>query len=208
MALTDLGKVSFEQGEVEQALKTAREALTVTESINDTWGLSHALQFLGDIHHQIGEWDAAIGYFERSLPHVREIGDHFAEGVALANLSILYNLKEDHHASGHAAEQAFIAFQAIGDELQQPFPLRMMGYSAINAGNLVRARTLIVESLKGNRGQDHLPGQLACLVAIGACELTQDNAEKAATYATLVENRINSEAISYWSQMRLSSINC
>jgi len=153
------------------------------------------LQFLGDIYHQIGEWDTAIGYFERSLPYIREIGDRFAEGVALANLSILYNLNEDHHASGHAAEQSFIAFQSIGDELQQPFPLRMMGYSAINAGNLVRARTLIVESLKGNRGLDHLPGQLACLVAIGICELAQENIEKATTYAAFVENRINAEAI-------------
>jgi predicted ATPase len=195
MALTALGKVTFEQGETEQALKTAREALAITESINDTWGLSHALQFLGNIHHQIGEHDIAIEYFERSLPHIREIGDRYAEGITLANLSTLYNLKEDHHASGHAAEQSLMAFQAIGDELQQPFPLRMMGYSAIKAGNLVRARTLIMESLKGNRGQNHFPGQLACLVAIGAWELAQDNIEKALTYAALVENRINTEAI-------------
>ena len=196
MALTALGKVSFEQGEIEQALQTAHAALVTTERINDTWGLSHALQFLGDIHHKSGEQDAAIDYFERSLSYIREIGDRFAEGVALANLSILYNLNEDHHASGHAAEQSFIAFQSIGDELQQPFPLRMMGYSAINSGNFVRARALIVESLKGNRGQDHFPGQLACLVAVATCELAQDNMEKAAIYAALIESRIKHESIS------------
>ena len=72
----------------------------------------------------------------------------------------------------------------------------MMGYSAINAGNLIRARALILESLKGNRGLDHFQGQLACLVAMGTCELAQDNVEKAITYAALVENRINTEAMS------------
>ena len=196
MSLTDLGKVSFEQGEIEQALATAREALAITESINDTWGLSHALQFLGSLHRHSGERDTAIDYFERSLPHIREIGDRFAEGETLANLAILYNLKEDYPASGHAAEKSFIAFQSIGDELQQPFPLRMMGYSAISAGNIIRARALILESLKGNRGLDHLPGQLACLVAMGICELAQDNIEKAVTFAALVEDRIQSESIS------------
>jgi len=34
------------------------------------------------------------------------------------------------------------------------------------------------------------------LVAIGTCELAQDNVEKAITYAVLVENRMNAEAIS------------
>jgi len=196
MALTDLGKVSFEQGEIGQALTTAKEALAIAEGINDTWGLSHALQLLGTLHGQIGERDTAIDYFEHSLPHIRAIGDRFAEGKTLTNLAILYYLKEDYPASGHAAEKSFIAFQSIGDELQQPVPLRMMGYSAINAGNIVRARALILESLKGSRGQDHFPGQLACLVAMGTCELAQENVEKAITYAALVEDRIQSESIS------------
>ena len=196
IALTNLSRVLNEQGESERARATAKEALAIVEGINDTWGMSHALQLLGSLHRLSGERDTAINYFERSLPHIREIGDRFAEGETLANLAILYNIKEDYPASGHAAEQSFTAFQSIGDELQQPFPLRMMGYSAINAGNVVRARALILESLKGNRGLDHLPGQLACLVAMGTCELAQDNVEKALTYAALVEDRIHSESIS------------
>ena len=196
MALTDLSLVLFEQGEAEWAIATGKEALAIAEGINDTWGLSHALRALGSIHRQLGERDLSIAYFERSLSYIREIGDRFAEGETLANLAILYNLKEDYSASGHAAEKSLIAFQSIGDELQQPFPLRMMGYSAMYVGNVVRARALILESLKGNRALDHLPGQLACLVAVAACELAQDNLEKALMYAALVEDRIQSESIS------------
>ena len=196
IALTDLSEVFLEQSETQQALVMIEEALTIAESINDIWGLSHVLQFQGLLHRFMGEYDKAITYFERCLPYARDIGDRFAEGIALSNLSILYNLQADYSASGHAAEQSFIAFQSIGDEVQQPFPLRMMGYSAIQAGNIVRARNLIRESLNGNRAKDHLPGQLSCLVAIGACELAQGNLEKAISYAALVENRLNAESIS------------
>ncbi|HEU0294674.1 MAG TPA: tetratricopeptide repeat protein [Anaerolineales bacterium] len=196
IALTDLGKVLLETGETAQAISNAKEALTIAEGINDTWGLSHTLHFLGSLHRKIGEIDTAIYYFERSLPQSRELGDRLTEGTTLANLSSLYNLKEAYSAAGHAAEKSFVAFQAIGDEMHQPFPLRLMGYSAIQVGNIARARTLIVESLRGSYEQDHLPGQLSCLVAIGICELAQGNAEKAVTYAMLVKNRLDVESIS------------
>ncbi|HEX6035916.1 MAG TPA: hypothetical protein VFY83_15875, partial [Anaerolineales bacterium] len=138
--------------------------------------------------------DTAIDYFERSLPAIRLIGDRYAEGITLANLSILYNLKEDYSASGHAAERSFALFQSIGDEVQQPFPLRMMGYSAIHARNMIRARTLILESLKGNRGQGHVLGQLACLIALATCEMMEENVTKAVTLAGFAETHKQTEA--------------
>lgn len=196
IALIYLGKVLLEQGETEQADTAGQEALKIAHSVNDTWAISHALLFMGSLRRFTEKRAEAIEYFEYSLPQIREIGDRLSEGMVLANLAILYNIKSDFAASGHVAEQAFVAFQAIGDEMQQPFPLRMMGYSAINAGNIVRARALILESLKGNHRLDNFPGQLACLVAIGTCELAQENIEKATTYAALVENRINAESIS------------
>ena len=194
MALTSLGRALDEQGEHERALAVTEEALAIAEQIDDTWGISFALQSLGAINRLMGKQDVAIGYFERSLPVIRLIGDRFAEGVTLANLSILYNLKENYPASGHAAERSFALFQAIGDEMQQPFPLRMMGYSAIHAGNTVRAHTLILESLKGNCGQGHIPGQLACLIALGTCELEEGNVTKAVTLAGLAENHMQTES--------------
>jgi len=72
----------------------------------------------------------------------------------------------------------------------------MMGYSAINAGNIIRARALIIESLRGNRRQGHIPGQLACLIALGTCELVEGNVAKAITLASFAENRMHDESIS------------
>jgi predicted ATPase len=194
MALTSLGRAYEETLEYERALLTTKEALAIAEQVDDTWGIIHALQLLGAINRFNSDYDVAIDYFERSLPAVRLIGDRFAEGITLANLSILYNLKENYSASGHTAEQSFALFQSIGDEVQQPFPLRMLGYSAIHAGNGVRARSLMIESLKGNRAQGHVSGQLACLVALGTLEIAEGNAVKAVTFAGLVENYLQAES--------------
>jgi predicted ATPase len=204
MALTSLGRALDELGEHERAIAVTEEALAIAEQIDDTWGISHAFQSLGAINRLMGEREAAIGYFERSLPAIRSIGDRFAEGMTLANLSILYNLKADHAASGHAAERSFALFQGIGDEMQQPFPLRMMGYSAIHAGNLIRARTLIAESLKGNHMQGHIPGQLSCLIALGACELEEGNVPKAVKLASLVGSRLQTESFSLMEPDRIA----
>ena len=194
MALTSLGRAYEETGEHERAFATAKEALAIAEQIDDTWGMIHALQLLGGISRFHFDYEVAIDYFKRSLPAIRLIGDRYAEGITLANLSILYNLKENYSASGHAAEQSFALFQSIGDEVQQPFPLRMMGYSAIQAGNAVRAHSLIIESLKGNRALGHISGQLACLIALGKWELSEGNLIKAVTFAGLAQNYLRTES--------------
>jgi non-specific serine/threonine protein kinase len=194
MALTSLGRTYEETREHERALVTTKEALAIAEQVDDTWGIIHALQLLGAINRSKFDYDVAIDYFERSLPAIRLIGDRFAEGITLANLSILYSLKENYPASGHAAERSFALFQSIGDEVQQSFPLRMMGYSAIYAGNMVRAHSLIIESLKGNRTQGHVPGQLACLIALGTCEIAKGNVIKAVTFAGLAKSYLQRES--------------
>jgi tetratricopeptide (TPR) repeat protein len=193
MALTSLGRAYEETFEHERALATTKEALAIAEQIDDTWGLIHALQLLGTINRFSSDYETSIGYFERSLPAIRLIGDRFAEGITLANLSVLYNLKGDYPASGHAGEQSFVLFQSIGDEVQQAFPLRMMGYSAVQVGNVVRARSLIRESLKGNHALGHVLGQLACLIALATCDMKEGNIRKAIAIAGLAEHFLHTE---------------
>lgn len=194
MALTSLGRAYEETLEHERALATTQEALAIAEQIDDTWGTIHALQLLGAINRFNFNYEVAIDYFERSLPAIRLIGDRFADGITLANLSILYNLKGNYPAAGHAAERSFVLFQSIGDEVQQPFSLRMMGYSAVQAGNIIRARSLMLESLRGNHGQGHNLGQVACLIALATCDLREGNISRAVEYAGLAENYLQSES--------------
>jgi hypothetical protein len=70
-------------------------------------------------------------------------------------------------------------FQLVGDETQQPYPLRLMSYAAIQAGNLVRARVLMRESLIGNANLQNLRGQLCCLVGMAQCSLAEKQVQEA-----------------------------
>ena len=115
------------------------------------------------------------------------VGDKFVVGSGLVNLASLANQQGQFEESGHYAEEALSIFQWIGDETQQPFPLRLMGYAAIHAGNLVRAQVLMRESLIGNVNLQNLREQLACLVGIAYCTLVEEGCEQAVRLCALAD---------------------
>ncbi len=189
VSLTNLGMVLNRKGDFAGAQATLEEALAIANRTNDIWGVSHALLSLGAINRFNGQYDAAIEYFIRSLEPTLKIGDRQSEGVTYSNLALLYYVKGNYEKVGDCAEKSFAVFQALGNEHQTPYPLRMMGYSAIHAGNVVRARVLVRESLIGNHAIADLPGQLACLIAMAQCDLAEKNLKNAVRLAALAEQQ-------------------
>jgi len=195
LALASLGWILYTEGDSEGALSTLEEALAIASRVDDTWGISHALHNLGAINRFSKKYDEAIEYMERCLDVSLKVGDRRAQGTALSNLAIFYNLQDDYARSEDYSQRAFAIYQTMGDEYQQPFPLRMMGYAAIHAGNLARARILIQESLRGNRGLRDIPGQLACVVATARCALAEKDSKKAVSFCALIESRIHADGV-------------
>jgi len=117
------------------------------------------------------------------------IGDRHAEGVTYSNLALLYFVKGNYVKAGECAEKSFAVFQTMANEYQSPYPLRMMGYSAIHAGNLVRARVLMRESLIGNYAIADTPGQLACLIGMAHCDLADKDLKSAVMLCALAETQ-------------------
>jgi hypothetical protein len=98
-------------------------------------------------------------------------------------------VKGNYAKAGECAEKSFAVFQTMGNEFQSPYPLRMMGYSAVQAGNVVRARVLVRESLIGNYGIADVPGQLACLVGISNCDMAEKDFKSAVMLCALAETQ-------------------
>ena len=122
-------------------------------------------------------------------------GDRSGAGISLANLAIVTNLQEEYAESGQYARQALRVFRAIGNEEQQPFPLRMMAYAALHEGDLERARALCLESLKGNYELGHTTGMLACLVTMADIELANDHPAVTAKLCALVESQLEANSL-------------
>jgi len=189
VSLTNLGVLLNKEGDFAGAQSTLEEALAIASRTNDIWGIGHALLSLGSINRFNSNHDAAIDYFVRSLEVTLRIGDRHAEGVTYSNLALLYFVKGNYVKAGECAEKSFAVFQTMANEYQSPYPLRMMGYSAIHAGNLVRARVLMRESLIGNYAIADTPGQLACLIGMAHCDLADKDLKSAVMLCALAETQ-------------------
>jgi len=189
VSLTNLGLILNKEGDFKGAQATMEESLAIATRTTDLWGMGHALMSLGSINRFTKNYQAATNYFTRSLETILRIGDRRAEGIVNSNLALLHFVNGDYAQSGDCAEKSYAVFEAMGNEYQMPYPLRMMGYSAVHAGNLVRARVLISESLRGNYAIADTLGQLACIVAMAYCDLADKDHKNAARLCALAESQ-------------------
>ena len=191
IALTSLGVVLYQTKKYSESSAVIQEALQIATQENDPWGKSYALRVQADNLRFDGKLNEALPAFQRALEISLAIEDRISAGMELANMSMLANVLEDYPASGKYAEAALAAFQAIGNEYQQPFPLRLLAYSALSAGDLERARTLGIESLKGNHALGHKTGVLACLLALAHIEAATGNFIHAAELYSFIKIQLN-----------------
>jgi predicted ATPase len=193
IALTSLGIVLYQQKKHTESTAVIKEALQIATQENDLWGKSYALRIQADNLRFDGKFSEALPAFKRALDISLAIEDRISAGMELANMSMLANVLEDYPASGRYAESALATFQGIGNEYQQPFPLRMMAYSALYAGDVERARTLCIESLKGNHALGHKTGVLACLLTLADIELAQADLTDSAELYAFVKRQLQAE---------------
>ena len=197
ISLLLLGTILLRQGELVRAHTTVLEGLALAEKLSDPWAIASGLQTLGEIFLQNKEYVEARMNFERSLAASRVVGDKIIIGNALVSLAILTNLQKQFEESDRYAEEALGIFHLVGDETQQPFPMRLMGYAAVHAGNLVRARVLMRESLIGNTNLQDLGGQLACLVGMAQCSLAENAVQEAVMLCTLAHRYMDEAKLKF-----------
>ncbi|MCI0554438.1 MAG: tetratricopeptide repeat protein [Anaerolineae bacterium] len=194
-SLASLGSVLHKQGDHAAAHAMLEESLGIATRISDHWSIVNASQIRGYMFRLEGKFAEAQIHFERCKEVAHMMGDRINLGIALSNLSNMTNMQEDYAGSGRYAAQSLRIFRAVGDELELPFPMRMMAYAALHAGDTPRARVLIRESLTGNRRLEHIPGQLACVVAFAKCSLAEKDAKKAVSLCALIETRMKADGV-------------
>jgi len=175
LALTGLSTVTFQQGKKEEADVLVKEAIQIATRENDLWAQNHAIRVQADHLHLEGHLEESLNTYKRALDMSLVTEDHISAGMQLANMALIANVLEDYTASGNYAKSAISIFQMIGSEYQQPFPQRMMAYSAMKAGDLDLARSYLTESLRGNQKLGHQAGILSCLIAFAELEYMKQN---------------------------------
>lgn len=203
-ALTALGSVLHIQGHSTQAQQALDEALQVSAKIHDPWGECYARRTWADNLLQENRFDEALQVYEHALKVAVLIDDRISIGMILANMALTSNVLGDFPSSGAYAARSLGVFQAIGNEYQQPLPIRMMAYSALFANDLPRARSLCYESLEGNLAFGHETGVLASFAALSEVEAVEGNFHHAARIFALVRFYLAEKGITLMAPDRLS----
>ncbi|TKJ18519.1 adenylate/guanylate cyclase domain-containing protein, partial [Blastococcus sp. CCUG 61487] len=102
--LTNLARIAMDQGRLDDALEGGRQALELTEQIDDAEGLVASLQSLGDSARLAGDLGAARAHLERGLAESRQHELPYFTAHLLASLAavdLAEGLPED--ALAHAA---------------------------------------------------------------------------------------------------------
>jgi predicted ATPase/DNA-binding SARP family transcriptional activator len=198
LSLATLGIVLQRQGHQDEARAVLDEALQIAKQTKDIRGEGYALRMLANNLRIAGQFAEALSISQRALEVTTRVGDRLNVGQVLVNMAVLANAVQDYSTSGKYAKEAFDIFQAIGNEYQQPFPLRLMAYSALHTGDLKQARTLCMESLRRNQalGPDHKIGVVASLVTLAEIYLVEKNLDRAARLIVFVNSRLQKEGYS------------
>jgi tetratricopeptide (TPR) repeat protein len=115
IALTGLGVAQRILGENEASRTSLTEAYTICEALGDGEGMAHARMSLGNTLHNLGDYDGALGAYQRAEQLFRKSGRKGAVASALGNQSMVQAAIGHGDLAQALATESLAIGRAIGD---------------------------------------------------------------------------------------------
>ena len=148
--------------EAEQGIYLCQDALAFFRKVNDPYGISHALNILGDLSRQNGDYDLARHYYEECLQVATEAGDRLRAAVQYGNIGIAaYHQKQQQTADRMVRIGLRLYLEANIDVAVAMTMVGLAG-SAILTGKPERAARVLgaSQTLLGEMGARNQPSEL------------------------------------------------
>jgi len=164
--LLEQGVEQAQTGQVEAALQSFQQALTIYREINNRWSEGHALGNLGLAYHFLGNYTKAIEYHQQSLAIAREIKNRYDEGQSLGNLGIAYDFLEDYPKAIEYHQQSLAIAREIKNRRGEGQSLGHLGLAYNYLGDYPKAieyhqqSLAIAREIKNRRGEGNALGNL------------------------------------------------
>jgi len=100
----------------------------------------------GLIHDARGEYEAALGWYEKSVALQEALGDRAGLATTYNNIGLIYKARGEYEAALGWYEKSVALKEALGDRAGLATTLHNMGYIAVAQGDLGRARALFTRS--------------------------------------------------------------
>ncbi len=113
-AMSNLGSLAFDEGDLREAWRWQGEALALFEKEQDKYGMAMAFHQMGKIKHQQDDFPSAEKYWRKSLLLFQGTGRNYGTGQTLLSLGVLYL---DQYKDLEQAKAMFARAQTVFEEL-------------------------------------------------------------------------------------------
>jgi predicted ATPase len=172
-ALNTAAWLQWVMGDISAAREKVEEALSILRKLNDKASLSWALQFLGMVLTSEGQYEPADVVMQEAVAIAQKTGD-LSKSNLLAFLGDISMQKGDHSKAMSIYQESAHVLSTWGNKLFEAYPLRRLGYLALERGEFEPAGDYFWRSLKFNQEGDDRGGTAACLIGFAVLALHLD----------------------------------
>ncbi len=122
-----LGAVTTAQGDFAASTRFLERGLSISQALNDDWGIATSLNALAVSDRDRGDYVAAQDNFEASLSCWRKVGDKIAAARCLHNLANVAKSRRDYARAQIALMEAIQIFTELGDRSGAAWSLNQQG---------------------------------------------------------------------------------
>ncbi len=188
-ALNTAGFLQVILGNTISAKQVLEEAQTILRASEDEASLAWCLQFLGLAYTLDREYELADAALKEGLAIAKKLGDVIIQGFSFFQGDI--DLQRGDYSQAKARYEESVNFQRVyGNKAFLAYPLRRLGYLALEQGNTSKAWSYFRESLTLNHEVGDKPGVAACLTSMAALAIHLDKPVLAARFIGVVESRL------------------
>ncbi|HEU5403340.1 MAG TPA: tetratricopeptide repeat protein [Terriglobales bacterium] len=144
----------------EQAEPSCKDAYQIYISAGNRLGAADSLRLLGDNSGTRGDFEAALGSYNRALQVLDGMGgEHEKTGAILNNMAIVLENQGKLDKSEELYRQANVHFQQAGDKVNVLTTLANLADNSYLRGNLAEAQKLYEQTLQASEKMDpNMPG--------------------------------------------------
>jgi tetratricopeptide (TPR) repeat protein len=181
-------------GDTSSAQNSLEEALSILRTSEDQASLAWSMQFLGMLYTFREEFDLADAFLNEGLTIAKKLIDVRVNGFLFFQGDIEL-LKGDRARAIMIYEESAAFQQRIGNKSFLAYPLRRLGYLALEQNDISSAWKLFRESLAYNWEIGDKPGVAACLTSFAALAIHLDQPVIAARLYGVVESHLDTRSI-------------
>ncbi len=177
--LGDLGMISFQAGQIQEALDFFSQKLPICRELGDRLCESNALINMATSHDMLGKQQRALDLYNQALRIQREIGDRRGESKSLNDMGKIDNNLGQPLKAIELENQALLIEREIGDRGGEAATLSNLGASNHTLGQEQKALDFYLQALPILREVGYRRGEGINLNNIGATYDTLGQKQKA-----------------------------